>query len=209
MSAKTNRGGRPPKKKSTKRVADRRTPEAGFPDDFKRMFPNDMFGVKVSKKKSDVQLDQFSLSIDQWCMVAKRFGHLQLAILDPMNEDPELAGLLMPAMVKDFPAISEKAMGEINRLFIEILGATADSAESIFKRILKLMRNRENRDRRSYALMAYHHYFTDHGKEPSKPQLKTYINENRRTFNDMPLVGDGKGWTRLWEEAGLYGMAGR
>jgi hypothetical protein len=123
--------------------------------------------------------------------------------MDPMNEYPDLVNALGRFLV-----LGKEGEDDAIEFLLNLVGEpTADEMEAMFKNIVKIKRNMETRDRRAYAMMAYSHYFDAVGKEPTKQQLKAYMQARREIYKDQP--GPGEPWTRLWKETGLFGMPDR
>ncbi len=124
-----------------------------------------------------------------------------------MNEFPELLPIMGPVITGSAGESEKKEFGDFfERL---ICDASPDEAEQVFCQIVKIKHNMMQRDRRAYALMAYSHYFDQVGKEPTKAQLREFMQARKETYKEMPAYLDGKGWTRIWKETGLFGMAER
>lgn len=91
--------------------------------------------------------------------------------------------------------------GEI--MTAKIQDCTTDELKELFDDILKMKANREFLHRNSYAYLAYCQFISETSREPSKWELKKYILARSDRYREAPSKGDGKGWTRVWEEAGL------
>jgi hypothetical protein len=170
-------------KKERNPITDNRTPKAGPPD--------------LRFREGKMNDDDMAFS--------KRYVAVWNATLDPMNEFPELLPIFGPVIVGSAGEVEKRELADfVERMVCEV---SQDEAERVFGQILKMKRNMMQRDRRAYALMAYSHYFDEAGKEPTKPQLKAYMQARRDIYKDQP--GPDEPWTRLWKETGLFGMADR
>jgi hypothetical protein len=194
---------RPPKKR--KSPASFRTAEAGFPVELGAPFPD--FDLPPDKFKKAAK--EFLKPLNEGRAQTQRVTAIQYAMMDPMREFGGLPFLLRSVLFREpLEPCDIHCAGD---LFVRILQLPAAPAERILKNVVSIMRNLEGEglDRRCSALVAYHNYFTDHGEEPSKSKLKAYIVADRKRYKNMPDAGDGKGWTRLWKDSGLFEMPDR
>ena len=172
----------------------------------------------------------------------RRLLNLSHNVFDPENEDPRIASVLDSCLWSKLSnditkedckpqkflyddeeenegtkahrrLIMEDGENDLGRFFAPILLGDPDRAEAMFKKIIKMMRNRDAYKKRegvsriTFAVEAYRNYFGEVGREPSKNELKKYMIARREIYKDQP--GEGEPWTRLWKSAGLFGMSDR
>ena len=164
-----------------------------------------------NKKQKPAPLDMRAheeIPEDEWMAATARQTQLDRLRIDQFNDDPQLASVLVDALMGGASDFSRKVAGEVMLGAVENL--TADEAEAFFKRVVTLKRNREQLPHRNgFAFFAYSRYIEETGREPSKPELKEYLMARRETFRDLPAAEDGKAWTRLWVKSGLASLAAR
>jgi hypothetical protein len=94
---------------------------------------------------------------------------------------------------------------EVGWLFAQALETTtAEQLEKFFARVVVMKKNAEQPHRHAFAYFGYVRFIEENGREPSKFELKKYLLARRENFKDLPPAEDGKAWTRVWREAGLF-----
>lgn len=126
---------------------------------------------------------------------------------ESLSANPKSKAMGFASSLSHVFEISARGPAE-TQFFGEIMTAaiqdyTTDELKELFDNILKMKANREFLHRNSYAYLAYCQFISETSREPSKKELKEYIVARSDRYKDAPIKGDGKGWTRVWEEAGL------
>jgi hypothetical protein len=164
-----------------------------------------------NKKHKSAPLDRRAheeIPEDEWMAATARQLQLDRLRIDQFNDDPQLAGILADAIAGKASEFSRKVAGEVLLGAVENL--TADEAEVFFKRVVTLKRNHEQLPHRNgFALFAYSRFIEETGKEPTKAKLRAFITARPEDYKDQPAAEDKKGWTRLWEQSGLFDLPGR
>lgn len=98
--------------------------------------------------------------------------------------------------IEDLIAYDRRVPNEPGLALVE--GVTIEAAREAESETLK---SRPLRDQSAYR--AYRDFITEHGFEPSKAKLKSFILQNRSIYPDAPAPDDLKGWTRVFRNSGL------
>lgn len=97
----------------------------------------------------------------------------------------------------------------IGRSLMEGLeAASADELEAWFAAIVRVKRNIEDEvnHRSARAVLAFHRYQDEHGRRPSRKELKGYILENPKVFGgDFPPADEDQLWTPIFNAPALKG----
>ena len=130
-------------------------------------------------------------------------------LVDPSSQEP-LARTFAPFIVGIFTSdnerlLVERATGELLARALRIL--PSDELGEFFKMLCRLKKNLEAPRRNLFAFLAYAMFSDENGREPSKPELKAYILQHKDIYRDKPDAGDGKGWTRVWKQSGLFNLS--
>lgn len=127
--------------------------------------------------------------------------------VDPLNDDSEMALWLGRLICGIRDEDEERHLGR--NLFIRAVAElTADEAEAMFERIVKLKRNYEGfRHRNAWAYLAYRNFMSEFEKEPTKRELKSFILSRPGIYQEAPQKEDFKAWERMWDGAGLHELA--
>ncbi len=139
-------------------------------------------------------------------------GTIRQAVIDTLKVDPkgdEALACVMASIVLNRPysAPDEELAG---KCFVAAMKHPDPAVASrFFQRMLRLKLNAESPHRNAFAYYAYSRFIDEAGREPSKPELRAYIEARRNEFKDAPGAEDPKGWTRLWKESGLSELATR
>jgi hypothetical protein len=142
---------------------------------------------------------------EHWPAVLRQKSVNQLRV-DPKGDEP-LSGILGDVILCRASADDEDLAG---KMFLAVLKAPDPSvAEQFFRRVMRLKLNAVAPHRNAFAYYAYGRFIEDAGREPSKTELRAYIEARRNEFKEAPGEDDPKGWTRLWKESGLSGLATR
>lgn len=124
--------------------------------------------------------------------------------VDPKGDEP-LAPVLASVLLDRSDSFDEKLVG---KMFVTVLRNPDPAvAEQFFRRVMALKMNAAQPHRNSYAYYAYARFIEETDREPSKPELRAYIEARREEFKDAPGPDDKQGWTRLWKESGLSNLA--
>jgi hypothetical protein len=207
MSAPKKKG-RP--RKVQREQGDQRTPVLGSPDysdpDQRQQLKDTVKDILSAEVPDDDPC--FSRAPDQDEVDALAATARQCTIdnlrVDPFGDEP-LANLMGSIILNRSTPYFEELAGQI---FVKALKhEDPEVASQFFERVMKMRRNADSPHRNAYAYYAYSRFIEEVGREPSKPELKAYIQARRDEFRDAPGDGDGKGWTRLWEGAGLTELA--
>jgi hypothetical protein len=135
-----------------------------------------------------------------------RQHNLNALRVDPKGDDPLACVLASVVLDRSFPSVDEVA----GAMFVAVLkNPDPMVAGRFFQRVMRLKLNADMPHRNAYAFHAYGRFIEETGREPSKPELRAYIEARRNEFKDAPGAEDPKGWTRLWRESGLSGLATR
>lgn len=126
--------------------------------------------------------------------------------VDPLNEEP-LADCFASVILNRSTPEEDKFAGE---LFVGLLKKQDPAVVAqAFRRIMMLVSNAGMPHRNAFAFHAYCLFIEEAGREPSKPELRSYIEARRDRFTDAPCAEDKKGWDRLWKGSGLSDLRSR
>ena len=203
-----------PRKTNKGKPCDMRTPPGMVAPDVSRpevrqRIIDDMGAAGISLAHDSRYWDEYSFPlIDEAYIIARREAAIILSTVDPLGEDPLLAAKLGQVIVGWGEPTVRNLVGNF---MVHVLESySADDAENLFKRIVRLKRNSEFHHRNKYASLAYSDYIEETGIEPTKPQLREYMMARRaEKYLDQPAAEDGKGWTRLWKASGLFALPER
>jgi hypothetical protein len=141
----------------------------------------------------------------------ERWAKEKLAKLrvDPRNRD-NLAERLGTLITRN----SDKAWEDhAGGLFCSVLKDwSAEKAEKLFKRIIKLKEEAEMQGARSYqTLKAYYDFIDEVRRNPSKKALKDYISSRKEKYGAFPSADadEANQWTPIWKAAGLSKLSSR
>lgn len=126
--------------------------------------------------------------------------------VDPLNDEPWLAQELASVICGHWR--TKQGDEDAASLFLYALTElNADQAEDLFRRVVKLKRNRESPPHpAAWAMFAYYNFTHDNGKEPTKDQLRKYICEHHETYPAHPPLDADSSWRDLWRLAGLFNL---
>jgi hypothetical protein len=145
---------------------------------------------------------EFDLSLNGTLRKFMRRTKVEALAANPRSKSIGLAKCLFPVFeMSSNDNIETQALGEIMTHAIQTF--TADELKEFFDNIVMMKKEKELQHRNSYAYQAYSHFIDETDREPSKNELRNYIINRREIYRDAPSAGDGKGWTRVWDESGL------
>lgn len=123
---------------------------------------------------------------------------------DPFHEAP-LACLLAPVLLNRATPSDRELVGN---LFVQVLEtATPEQAENFFAQVATLKRNASQPHRNARAYFGYCSFIEATGREPSKPELKAYLDARPDEFPGLPPGYCLKSWNRLFKDSGLEHLA--
>jgi hypothetical protein len=144
--------------------------------------------------------------------VVTMLHHMAILRVDPdrTNYTAQESSIAISVAFPVMPEIFDHINFELNsdwlgeRMFELLANEKSETIEQVFSDIVRMKKQAENPPSRAYwAFLGYIALFTKKGTEPSKSDLRKYMVTNQSTYKNLPSEGDGKGWTRLWESAGL------
>lgn len=141
---------------------------------------------------------------EHWMYQMHREQALACLRLDPMGREP-LAALFTGTVEGQTSENDQKLVGKL------LLESMRPGASDLIKRLETLRREsaKEQRDRRFYAAAAYFDLVALLGRNPSKSELRKFMQARREQYTDQPGPGDPGGWSNLWTESGLGALASR
>ena len=93
-------------------------------------------------------------------------------------------------------------------LISTLANGSTDDVARIFGAAIEAKRESEKSPHRNaWAFVAFMKLMREIEREPSKPELKDYIDARRHIYRDAPSADDNKGWTRLWKATKLWPLA--
>jgi|GEM_PF-2304933 len=193
MSNKPQKAGRPKKVNLPK--TDSRTPKNYSP----------FSPAEVESLKSIFNLPQRTPDDEKASAQTERQDRLNQLRVNPKG-NASLPPLFSNLVMKNASKMEKSLLG--NGLIEMIEAFETPVLEKLFKGILEMKRNSEDSPRRNYyAYSAYCNFLKENGKEPTKPELKKFIQRNP----DLYLVGilEKGGWTIVWKETGLSTLKDR
>jgi hypothetical protein len=130
--------------------------------------------------------------------------HINTLRADPVGDHPLAVVLGSVILDRGLPSCEELA----GKMFVAVLKHPDPAvATRFFRSIMAMKANVSQPHRNAYAFHAYARFIEETGREPSKPELRAYIEARRNEFKDAPSAGDKAGWARVWKAAGLSDLA--
>ena len=163
---------------------------------------------RPKKRKSAAPGDMRLAVADGGELAASELGMAQALIdtlrVDPAREHP-LACVLGSVILNRSTASDDELAG---KLFVAALKASDPTvAARLFRQVIAMKEAAAQPHRNAFAFFAYVRYIEEAGREPSKPELRQYIEARRDVFRDAPGDEDKAGWARVWKASGLADLA--
>lgn len=167
----------------------------------------ELIGIEVPDDDPcfDPSLDRNEAYADMASMARQHF--IDKLRVDPKGDMPTISGIFGRVILDRSTDFDDDRVG---KLLVKALKHPDPAvADRLFRQILKMKDNANQPHRNAFAYFAYTRFIEETEREPSKPELREYIEARREQYKDAPGPGDKAGWHRLWEESGLSDLNSR
>jgi len=136
-----------------------------------------------------------------------RIGALKRLRIDPMGKHENLSLFMAPLLLR-VEGEDETGRNQCREWLANVItGKTADEAAILFQGIVALKQELEKTPHKNFcAYLAYHHFIEAVRREPSRRELKKWIQDNSKHYPGIPKSGNSETWDRLWNDCGLEGL---
>jgi len=135
-----------------------------------------------------------------------RLRMTQRLLVDPYGDNPDAARLFAEIMLGKPSDSTKQIVGAV--LVSAIKNFPSAELEKFFRLICDMKKNVEKPQRNAFAHLAYSVFILEVGREPTRHELKKYIIARPDIYKGQIGPEDYKGWDRLWDDSGLFGLSG-